>query len=809
MLKKTHFVKGTLVLILLFFFSRVYAQTEPTISVHPEVKSSQNTGYTNEVVSLSDGTIHALENSGITYTINIDPGDYTFNELKCTKEHIVDGKTTKNDTTITTYNASNPPTININGSIGEYRLSVEATFTYKKKNTTKSAESNKIYLYKLPEAEKPSWHGKKFVVWNNQTNSLAIEVSGGSTEWSYKWSDNTTEKSWSKTLSNNSDISLTVTNYAPDKKTKWYETEYSCSYKVWPYPSASLSFNNWELYSDEQKEVIVSTKDGQESAWTYEWVWDGIKDEINKTASYTSPKQKQNENKTIKCTVKVSNKPEGMSEEYRYTESLECNYTYWSVPSIDNDTTAVLFSGQKEELKVKTKDGDPKRWSYKWYEDNEEKNNFTSSIEYTAKQVDAKEVVRIKTIATNKLQNSDSERTFEKYFDITIWPEPTIDTTSITFPHSPKEHEKSIDVCELFADDGPIVMSIKQAGGDPDSWTYKWWNESDSKTILSEQDNCSHNIQKENLEQPKTEKYKVSIENKPKGMNKDNCFTKELDFSITIWPEPKVTLEDRSLKAVSADGDEFTVPNMDEYFKGGFTPGWQFNWHDEDGHDLGTSASLTAKNSGAEYITKKYSATIFNYGPDGDCWYDGSNDDPVLLSAKIYPKPDVTPKGFETDTCDYYYGAFHDLEIDNGNYIYGGWTYELKRDEEVVANTKSFHIDLVKSETEDMYNNVYTYDVKCLSNDEPPYAIWDTTYQVSVRAWSKGTVEANMPDGKHVYYNNTIRLQSTVKGGYQGPKEKGGWSFLWLDDISLVNTMNQTFQKTQKTIDINSFVSIG
>lgn len=334
-----------------------------------------------------------------------------------------------------------------------------------------------VTVYAKPRVEQPYF--RETVVGGIELKRYITHSGGNPDGWKYTWYrdrveiPNANDSIYSFVENNDGTdfvertISVRVENYFGDQK--WFDETYDFSLKV--YPNVSENFQivpgNLHLYQQSVTMGVRYSGGCNEGTWDYKWYKGNTASEAISGEmyydhdSFNKSTEGITQDKYILSVVHKYNEETLMEEEHVY---IVYNYPLAKVvPTTSNKV--VISGGKKVNFGIKADFANPDGWTYQWIRDNEilpsEKNASLSMTELNSSETETIDHT-YSVIATNRYGSK-------------IWAQDTLEFESIVRPTIIQPLRISYNINMREGDDVNLKAEPGR-GGDPDGWTYQWYN---------------------------------------------------------------------------------------------------------------------------------------------------------------------------------------------------------------------------------------------------------------------------------------------------------------------------------------------
>jgi hypothetical protein len=323
-----------------------------------------------------------------------------------------------------------------------------------------------------------------------------------------------------------------------------------------------------------------------------------------------------------------------------------------------------------------------------------------------------------------------------------------------------------------------IVISPIIEGGNPATWTYKWYK--NNAVIAETKDLQIIGINKGT--KSRKDQYKLVVTN---GLTNETVdFTKNIEFSVTV--APIVFQWKNNLPKNVVEGDEFTAVITRT---GGGLHSWTYTWNDDDDKQTGNEEfTVTAKQG-----TQNGRSALLTFKAECEDFSQTIQHDYVVWS---YPSAQKT----SLDNIALLHGQNYVFSISTEGGLPSGWSYEWFLDGNKIngANSNSYNA-LMQNNTKDVKN--CTYKVVAQNTTNNITRKFELEFKAEI--WPAAS-ETHSVENQDLYYGSDITLAIDVSGGH-----RDNWIYEWSIDGNIVSSdatylyYAENDVKTSKTETIN------
>ena len=413
----------------------------------------------------------------------------------------------------------------------------------------------------------------------------------------------------------------------------------------------------------------------------------------------------------------------------------------WNDPSISGK---YFYHGTHVGLKVDISGGYKEGWKVKW-----PSGESTTSTEYTYttkaegnKMPNGAFENAFTIVATNYAPNG--KNWYEKQTPVVLYTYPTPIADIQKKDYSIQESES-------------IVVSPTIEGGNPATWTYKWYKNNE---LIAETENLQITGVNKGTSSRK-DQYKLVVTN---GLTNeaDDDFKKEIEFSVTV--APIVFQWKDNLPKDVVEGDEFTAAITRT---GGALHSWEYTWDDEGNKQTGNEKfTVEAKNG-----TPNGRSTKLIFKAECEGFSQTIQHDYVVWS---YPSAQKT----SLDNIALLHGQSYVFSISTEGGLPAGWSYEWFLDGNKIngANSNSYNA-LMQNSTNDVKNCTY----KVVAQNTTNNITRKFEFEFNAEIWPAAS-ETHSVENQDLFYGSDMTLAINVSGGHSG-----NWSYEWSIDGSIVS----------------------
>ena len=404
----------------------------------------------------------------------------------------------------------------------------------------------------------------------------------------------------------------------------------------------------------------------------------------------------------------------------------------------------VVFSGNKQTLKVTATGGNEAGWKYSW-----NVGGSAASIQYTANAATGAVSGNSSTndvVVTAKNYGPDGTTLWsskEETFTIKAWKK-----ASYTM------NQSDVDVMGSET----LKLGVKVAGGDPSAWKYAWTLDGTSlgstaevTKTLSDGKATTHN-------------YKLVLTNKPAGIAEDEGYSAQATGKVYYWQDITVKdLCDPEIVMISSKSKTLGIQT-----EGGNTSGWTYTW--DNGKGNVPSFSYVAQNEGEGSKTEKIKFTAVNRSVTGKTLKTINK----TYSLTVWPAPVYNGSSTqESITCS---GRQNALILNVKGGAPSDWKYEWKKNgQPIVCNSSTYsYVEKTTEKATDNYSVEVSYDYEGVSQIKE-------TVKFTVTVWPEPVITKVPAEEEPGYYGESKTFEIDFKGGYEplGAEESSGWSYEW------------------------------
>ena len=432
-------------------------------------------------------------------------------------------------------------------------------------NTDQQYDYTTTLTYKIkvwPACEVQHNHPQTSYRYTGQTCTYAPKLMGGDpNKWTYNWTVDGnyvadtetythTAPAGASTTGLPTEIKVELTN-APDNVQNAYKNTLTYTLYTYDYPTSTLLTYDSVLFVGQTTTLSFSTTGGKDGAWQYVWSLGGNQSSCEFIA--TQPGD-------YTVTVDVKNILGNTDQQYDYNTTLTYKIKVWPACEVqpgDNPNGNNCFEQQAYGFSPILKGGDPNKWAYEWYV-NDQLVSTQSSYAYTSSAItDTNSVIQhIVLKLTNTPDNIQDPYTYQINYQLVVWRRGSI-----------MKYALERELCHSHS----ASMYVNTSGGYPYGWSFKWSKEPDP-AILSIDSTCSPVLQN-TTNQLQKQVFKVIWQNTINGyVGSQGIDTIILD----VYP----AINTPSLSSANAlqmrDIDTLTLSL--NAGKGGNPNGWYYTW---------------------------------------------------------------------------------------------------------------------------------------------------------------------------------------------------------------------------------------
>lgn len=617
------------------------------------------------------------------------------------------------------------------------------------------------------------------IVDGGEPAQLSIAAQGGAEDgWVYEWSSEGIsldvehpERATFSMPNTSSDIkhyqvSVNVSNRVDDV-VLYPPKSFTFDINVYPKPEVQKNPNDdiVFIWVNDSKQLEIETKGGNPNGWTFEWIGKDCNEQ-----AYTYNAGSDATTETIKVRIKNKSVSDDDPQAWWYddvtTFMVEVyNFRAWHT---DNDSIINVIYGRdgNQGVPLDISYQGEGQWSFDWSGNNVTGNGSTYYY-VTTDHGNNPETMRTEIVTVDVTYTLGiKEFKDRKHFTINIFPAASI-IGEIDYNET---WQKDV----IVGDD--VIMTISTAGGNPDGWTYKW-NEGEEVADGEFRYSCE--------EEKHPDKVTVMIFNR--GEDGDLMFSEEREFSIDVWPKPRVTAHaefNHTRVTECFAGDEITLVGSAQGGKGD----WTYLWLSTDG-TISNANSLETVFTVPNNLASNPDTYLIVFYANNEL---ASESQSVMLKA--YKRGYIEQKPLSQ--TDYPSGAEIKLESEKTDGYPNGWTYvwtRTWRDKDGVSHSET----LPNSNSKDLITTAKTTQGDAL---EQTYTLTATnkigenvgsssSISYIVNVWPEIILpnELVVKDQNHELQGNKVRegntyyvsVDNNATGGYQDV-----WHYHWTGDGS-------------------------
>lgn len=724
-------------------------------------------------------------------------------------------------------------------TVGKYEIvAIPAVATEEGGNMDLTSQSVSMTLEfiqpPLFTTENADFIGGKKSVYENEQVSLAIETLPNDLVWDFSWEtdkENISGRNWSHTFSIDEvraekKLSLTVTCYAPDGKTKWYEETFSDAYTYTVYERPELTIDltatdfedkayeseiierngvSYLLEGANERDIILNMKYDkskfQLASVSYNLVNGGT------TETYTTESLNMRKFDAGQYKVEVKNvtwKLAGTPNEelpaltniqYPSYELTLREKPQMRTVSWDGKTVHMWAGDVAESLKINQLEGASEGGKYVW----EVNNNVSSDGDNeqwkgTFSCPDGQVVANLVSLTVSYPDpehsdiiwyNKEYKHTYKVY-----------GTPIVKFNSSDSFDEKEQEYNHYSKETAYIDLNI--TGGYSSNWNYKWTKNKEA-IEGNNRKNYSYNARENKEDTVYCDTIFVTFENNlPEN---DVPYTGNLTCYVKIWPEASVivTLSD-SIAIKQYEAPDYYIKQLGMYegftrkvsinMFGGNEGNWACQWYKNNtlsGNEISDFDGILSVQGDDEYLIHPktnitYVCVATNTLPNGK-----KLPKQYRIEVKVYPQPEVT-----TVTKQEKYNLLAGVEekdrktfevIKSGGYD-NGWTFTWTANNEIIESADgSLTHEYIATNTEEqpdtivhklVYSNILDGEIGCQGEFE--YKVVD--YSTPVSSVMNKDYKQQMREGDARIFSVTPPM-----GG-----NPDGWYYKWRRDYKDITT---------------------
>ncbi len=502
---------------------------------------------------------------------------------------------------------------------------------------------------------------------------------------------------------------------------------------VYPLPvvgEISLPFSS--VFSGTEIRLEPEISGGDPSAWTFTWYDNNT--QISDTGSAHTYTAINNTSTPITHTLRVVavNTLDSGSKEFE----REVTVTVWPSPVADivTPTPVEYFSGDEVSLSITTQGGDPTAWTYQWSEDGATLSSTSSTLNHTYSNTGTSAVTKtITCVATNAPAGISASQSKTMTYTVTVYPAPAL--SSLTVPYT-----------SVF-NGAEVQLEAKTIGGNPDGWTYEWF---DNGTSIGTNITTLNYSALNTGSAPATHRLSVKVSNTIDSGVKEF----ESEVTVTVWPTPVADIVTPT-PVEYFSGDEVSLSITTQ---GGDPTAWTYQWS-EDGATLSSTSSTlnhTYSNTGTSAVTKTITCVATNT-PAG---ISAPQSKTMTYTVTVYPAPVLT--NLTLPYTAVFSGTEVKLTANTSGGNPDGWVYEWSDNDTPLVGATSSEL-IYKAENLNADASVHKLAVKATNTIESGTQELSSDFTITI--YPARTATLLTPDVNEWFNDRTFDLSWDITGG--------------------------------------------
>ena len=347
---------------------------------------------------------------------------------------------------------------------------------------------------------------------------------------------------------------MELTN-APENVQSVYKNTLTYNLYTYDYPKANTLTYDSVLFVGQKTTLALTTTGGKDGAWKYDWSLGG------KQSSYEFIATQPGD---YTVTVNVKNILGNTDTQYDYSTALTYKIKVWPACEVhpgDDPNGNNCFEEQAYEFAPILKGGDPTKWTYEWYV-NDQLVSTQSRYAYTSPVItDANSTIQqIVLKVTNTPTNIQEPYTLQINYQLVIWRRGSI-----------TKYAPERELCHEHA----TTMYVNTLYGYPSGWSFTWSKEPESATLST--DSICSTILQNTTNQMQKQVFKVIWQNTINGyIGAQGVDTIVLDVYPVIHAPSLAYTNTLQMR----DIDTLTLSL--NAGKGGNPNGWYYTWDNGD-----------------------------------------------------------------------------------------------------------------------------------------------------------------------------------------------------------------------------------
>lgn len=696
---------------------------------------------------------------------------------------------TYNGATVGSEKSLSLPVTNNGSAPANYIYKVRAVNTCNGHIVFDNSYDYKITVWPIPVSSLKTDLPKNVI--NGQSVDMDVNVTGGDpAAWTYEWLVNSapaaTTKAYRYTANNpEADGSMEATvevrlANTPAGIDKAYATTYKHTYTVWATPSVKQRIGaSQTVFAGTEVKMGIVMQGGVADGWTYEWEYNGNTIGNEASISIVPEESGTDASVTRTYTLTVVNICEGV-ETFRQTYNY--SVTVWPTPKASLPTTypVNIINGSEIAMSVDVFGGDPSAWTYNWTVDG---TAMVTTKDFVFKAVnnaaDGSKSTTVGIKAFNTPTDINMPYSYRNELVYTVWATPSLKDRV----------EENIKLCNGQS----RTLSATMQGGYAPGWTYEWELNGES---LSESGSSLDIIGVNNTDVIIVNQYKLTATNILDG---NTVFTQTYSFEVTVWPTPKVTMNQSSYPTNILSGDKV---EMSFSYLGGDPEAWSSAWY-LNGTNLENSTNsytFIGRNTDTSSMVESNVNLVVDNRPAGAL--DFSHHFAYEHTFKVWAHPVVSSQ--EPAEINTYSGQPVVVGIEVAGGQADGWNFSWTRNNTTVVNANEAKLSFnAENEAGSMRSDKYRLTA---TNKVEGSVRFEQSFTFTVNVYPAPSAQAERTEFDN-YYGESVVLGLTVKGG-----NPNGWSYIWSDgstspsiDVAVTDSDNDNYILTREVTVTNSF----